>query len=102
VPKARALIIVDREQKSVASDTHYDTEFDRSIYLIHTHEGYYFCCWCDLENDGDSLKVVQHPLGSTRLGALKMGREVEIVGEVVYFGMSRRRVPRQLKSEPFR
>ena len=98
-----ALIIVDRDSKVLARDGEYDNELDRPIFLIETHDGY-FCCWCDPVQDGQSMKVVQHPLGTVQnkalLHPLKIGQQVEIVGEVAFYGMDRRGYSRrrQLRS----
>lgn len=83
------LLIVDRDSKVIPT---YDffSELERPKFLIETHDGF-FCCWCDLLDEGRMVKVVQHPLGSVPDPSLnrplKLGREVEIVGEVAFWGM---------------
>lgn len=88
-----AFLVIDRDSKALARDGEYDNELDRPIFLIETHDGY-FCCWCDPMEDGQLLKIIQHPLGTVRnkslLQPLKVGQQVEIVGEVAFYGMDRR------------
>lgn len=56
-----------------------------------------FCCWCDLLDDG-TIKVVRHPASPlSRLAhrqlhePLKINRDVNIIGEVVFWGTESRR-----------
>lgn len=83
------LLIIDRECKTIPT---YDffSELERPKFLIQTHDGL-FCCWCDSLDEGQMLRVVQHPLGALPHRSLhrplRLGREVEIVGEVAFWGM---------------
>ncbi len=83
------LLIVDRECRTIPT---YDffTELERPKFLIETHDGL-FCCWCDSLDEGRMMRVVQHPLGTLAHKCLhkplRLGREVEIVGEVAFWGM---------------
>ncbi len=81
------LLTADTYQRAIAPRKTYTNEFDRPIYLLDTREGY-VCGWCDLEQDGTMLRIVPHPLGQTRFGLLKYGKDVEVVGRVVFVAMS--------------
>jgi hypothetical protein len=88
-----SFLVIDREYTAVPQERYYDNELQRPIFLIHTHEGY-FCCWCDLVDAGDMVKIVQHPLGAlpnkALLQPLKLKQEIEIVGAVAFSGTDRR------------
>jgi hypothetical protein len=83
------MVIVDRECKIIPTYDFY-SEFERPKFLIETHVGL-FCCWCDSLDDGRMIKVAQHPLVVLPHRALhnplKLGQEVEVIGEVVFWGM---------------
>lgn len=93
-----SLLVVDRNNKTLAKDGEYDNELERPIFLIQTHDGY-SCCWCDPMENGEMLKVIQHPLGilqdKSLVHPLKIGQQVEIVGEVAFYGMDRRSYSRR-------
>jgi len=84
-----ALLIVDRECKTIPTYDFFN-ELERPKFLIETHDGL-FCCWCDSQDEGRMIRVVQHPLGTLPHRSLhwplKLGREAGIVGEVVFWGM---------------
>lgn len=90
------MLIVDRESNTIPKYDFY-IEDDRPMFLIDTHFGM-FCCWCDSLGDGTTIKVVPHPASPYSLlphrrlhEPLKIDRDVNIVGEVVFWGMESRR-----------
>lgn len=87
------LLIVDREFRRIPRDGEFDNEFQRPIFLVGTHDGY-FCCWCELAENSDMIRIVQFPTGKLPIRAmhhpLKLGEQIEIVGTVVYMGLDRR------------
>lgn len=88
-----SFVIVDREFTRVPGDMEYENELQRPIFLVHLSEGY-FCCFCDRVEGTDLIKIVQHPMGylphKRLLQPLKLHKEIEIVGAVVYTGSDRR------------
>lgn len=88
------LLIVDREYRQIPKDREFDNEFQRPIFLVDTHDGY-FCCWCELIEDSDRVRIVQFPTGKLPFRSLhhplKLGEQIEIVGAVAYEGLDRRR-----------
>lgn len=88
------LLIVDREHRKIPTDREFDNEFQRPIFLVDTHDGY-FCCWCELAKDSDMVRIVQFPTGKLPFPSLhrplKLGEQIEIVGAVAYEGVDRRR-----------
>jgi hypothetical protein len=87
------LLIVDREYRKIPADREFDNEFQRPIFLVDTHDGY-FCCWCELVKESDTVRIVQFPTGKLPFPSLhrplKLGRQIEIVGAVAYEGKDRR------------
>lgn len=88
------LLIVDREYRRIPKDREFDNEFQRPIFLVDTHDGY-FCCWCELVDDTDMVRIVQFPTGKLPSRSLhqplKLGAQIEIVGAVAFEGLDRRR-----------
>lgn len=90
------MLIVDQEWKTIPKyDFH--IEDNRPMFLIDTHFGM-FCCWCDSLDDGRTIKVVPHPaspispLPHRQLHeSLKINRDVNVIGEVVFWGTESRR-----------
>jgi len=97
------MLIVDQKWNTIPKYDFY-LEEDRPMFLIDTHFGM-FCCWCDSLDDGKTIKVVPHPaIPSSMLPhrqlhePLKINRDVNVVGEVVFWGMeSRRHQERRMK-----
>lgn len=91
------MLIVDRKWTSIPT---YDffVEDDRPMFLIETHVGI-FCCWCDSLDNGRTIKVAPHPLSPLPHRKLheplKVDRDVDIIGEVVFWGMESRRHQRR-------
>jgi transcriptional regulator with XRE-family HTH domain len=81
------ILTADTYQRTIAPRKTYSNEFDRPIYLLDTREGY-VCAWCDLEQEGMMVRIVPHPLGQTHFGLLKYGKDVEVVGRVIFVAMS--------------
>jgi len=88
------LLIIDREYRRVPKDREFDNEFQRPIFLVDTHDGY-FCCWCELVENSEMVRIVQFPTGKLPARSLhhplKLGEQIEIVGAVAYQGSDRRR-----------
>jgi hypothetical protein len=88
------LLIVDRQYRRIPKDREFDNEFQRPIFLVGTQDGY-FCCWCELIENSDMVKIVQFPGGTLPFRPLhhplKLGEQIEIVGAVAYEGLDRRR-----------
>ena len=88
------LLIIDREFRRIPRDREFDNEFQRPIFLVHTHDGY-FCCWCELVDDSDMVRIVQFPTGKLPFRSLhrplKLGDQIEVVGAIAYQGTDRRR-----------
>jgi hypothetical protein len=78
-----ALVQVDEQRKRILQGP-WLTEYQRPIYFLETREGF-SCCWCSL-NDGD-LILQSHPLSIVQSRVLRLGSEVEVIGQVVAIAM---------------
>ncbi|NLI45492.1 MAG: helix-turn-helix transcriptional regulator [Acidobacteria bacterium] len=80
-PLLRAGSIVKAERlRRAVSNTGWQTEYDRPLYVVQTVEGYR-CCWCLV--DGKDLVLVPHPLSKKCQERYRMVREVQILGQVI-------------------
>jgi hypothetical protein len=93
---AGTMLIVDQKWNTIPKYDFY-IEDDRPMFLVDTHFGM-FCCWCDSLDDGNTIKIVPHPASSLsplphrQLHApLKINRDINVVGEVVFWGTESRR-----------
>jgi transcriptional regulator with XRE-family HTH domain len=72
------------ETKRKIEEGNWPSEYERPIYLVETREGY-MCSWCD--KNGPLLTLIPHPLSRQKARTLRVGIEVEIVGQVVGIAM---------------
>jgi transcriptional regulator with XRE-family HTH domain len=72
------------ESKRRVEEGNWPSEYERPIYLVETREGY-ICSWCD--RSGPLLTLIPHPLSRQKARTLRIGMEVEIVGQVVGIAM---------------
>lgn len=60
------------------------SEYERPIYFLETRQGF-TCCWCESNNRMLTLKP--HPMSPVSTRILRLGTEVEVLGQVVGFAM---------------
>jgi transcriptional regulator with XRE-family HTH domain len=72
------------ESKTKVTKKLWRAEYQRPIYFVETREGF-TCCWCEL--NGPILTLQPHPMSPSRTRTLRLGSEVEIVGQVVGIAM---------------
>jgi hypothetical protein len=82
-----SLLMVDGERRRIAKEAGND-EFERPIYFIELRDAY-CCSWCQV--DGGRLILISHPRSGVPVRTFNLGRDVEVVGQVV--GVAMRLVP---------
>jgi transcriptional regulator with XRE-family HTH domain len=78
-----SFVQVDESKKKVVKQL-WRSEYERPIYFVETRDGL-TCCWCEL--NGPMLTLQPHPMSPARTRTLRLGSEVEIVGQVVGIAM---------------
>ena len=82
-----SLLMVDTERRRIGREPWKD-EFERPIYFIELRDAYR-CAWCQVE--GSRLLLISHPHSGVPVATLNLGRDADIVGQVV--GVAMRLVP---------
>jgi transcriptional regulator with XRE-family HTH domain len=79
-----SIVLIDTLRRAIANRKAWTNEFDRPIYFLFTHEGYY-CGFCDLDKRGEFLSLVPHMLSPEPNDEKRWRyrREVEVIGTVV-------------------
>jgi transcriptional regulator with XRE-family HTH domain len=81
--RSGATVLVDRQKRTIVPNRVLNSEFERPIYLLHTHEGY-ICSWCEIcERERNMLVIVPHPCSGRRGTRLQMTQEVSVIGQVI-------------------
>jgi transcriptional regulator with XRE-family HTH domain len=60
------------------------SEYERPIYFAETRQGF-ACSWCEL--NGNLLTLTSHPMSPVPSRTLRLGSEVEVIGQVVGIAM---------------
>lgn len=79
-----AFVQIDESKTKVAPKAAWRGQYERPIYFVETREDL-TCCWCEL--NGTVLTLQPHPMSPARTRTLRLGIEVEIVGQVVGIAM---------------
>ncbi|MGH9717991.1 MAG: hypothetical protein ACRD4R_14870 [Candidatus Acidiferrales bacterium] len=82
-----ALVMVDEARREV-SNTRWNTEYERPIYLVELKDGY-LCSWCSIS--GTHITIVPHPTSGAPIRNFSLANEAEVIGQVV--GVAMRLVP---------
>jgi transcriptional regulator with XRE-family HTH domain len=80
--KPGSIVKIDTTKQAIASRKEWTNDYDRAIYLVLTHDGY-FCTWCDLDPRGIWLTLVAHPLSTQASQRWRYKREVDIIGRAI-------------------
>ncbi|HEU5404115.1 MAG TPA: helix-turn-helix transcriptional regulator [Terriglobales bacterium] len=80
--KAGAILEVDPQKRAIMPRRAWSNEFDRPIYLLMSHEGYW-SGWCELDRESRWLTLIPHPLSHARSQRWRINTEVEVVGRVI-------------------
>jgi hypothetical protein len=94
------------ETKNTVVDGKWNSEIERPIYFVETHDGY-TCCWCALRDS--NLVLHPHPLSPATARVLRHPQDAEIIGQLVGVAMrldlgalDGRQRPAKDKVEPIR
>lgn len=79
-----AAVLVDTQERRIASRREFTNDFDRPIYMVEIREGF-VCCWCDMKADHLQLTIVSHPLSDKECRSLPYPGDIHVVGRVVQF-----------------
>jgi len=88
-----SLLMVDTARRRIGREPWKD-EFERPIYFIELRDAYR-CAWCQVE--GSRLLLISHPHSGVPVVTLNLGRDADIVGQVV--GVAMRLVPASSASQ---
>jgi transcriptional regulator with XRE-family HTH domain len=82
---AGSIVLIDTQKRAIAKRKDWTNEFDRPIYFLFTRTGY-FCGFCDLDKNGEYLKLVPHALSTQTTDSedhrWKYRKQVEVIGTV--------------------
>jgi transcriptional regulator with XRE-family HTH domain len=76
-----AIVLINTLRRSIAHRRDWTNEFDRPIYFLLTHAGY-FCGWCELDKNAEWLTLVPHTLSYAIGQRWRYRKEVEVIGRV--------------------
>lgn len=76
-----SIVLINTQRRSIAHRREWTNEFDRPIYFLLTHGGY-FCGWCELDKNAEWLTLVPHSLSYATAQRWRYRKEVEVVGRV--------------------
>jgi transcriptional regulator with XRE-family HTH domain len=79
---AGSIVQIDTSKREISSKNTWTNEFQRPIYFLKANDGY-FCGWCELDEDSQTLTLVPHPLSSATSRRWQYGTEVENLGRVM-------------------
>ena len=80
-----AIVQVDEQRKKITPPGSWSSEIERPIYFLETRTGF-ACCWCTRVREGNII-LHPHPLSGVPSRVLRLGEEVEIIGQVVGIAM---------------
>jgi transcriptional regulator with XRE-family HTH domain len=82
---AGSIVLIDTQKRSIARRKDWTNEFDRPIYFLLTRSSY-FCGFCELDKNGEYLKLVPHALSpqteDEEERRWKYRKQVEVIGTV--------------------
>jgi transcriptional regulator with XRE-family HTH domain len=82
---AGSIVLIDTQKRSIAKRKDWTSEFDRPIYFLLTR-ACYFCGFCELDKNGEYLKLVPHALSpqteDDEERRWKYRKQVEVIGTV--------------------
>jgi hypothetical protein len=79
---AGSIVLVDTSRREISPRKTWTHEFERPIYFLKSKDGF-FCGWCELDEDSQSLILVPHPLSSASSRSWRYGTEIENLGRVM-------------------
>lgn len=82
--RAGSIVLIDTQRKAIAKRKDWTHEFNRPIYFLLAHSGYY-TGFCELDKKAEWLTLVPHALSYQTNRRWRYRREVEVVGEVTGF-----------------
>jgi transcriptional regulator with XRE-family HTH domain len=82
---AGSIVLIDTQKRAIAKRKDWTNEFDRPIYFLLTRASY-FCGFCELDKNGEYLKLVPHALSPQTEDEderrWKYRKQVEVIGTV--------------------
>jgi transcriptional regulator with XRE-family HTH domain len=82
---AGSIVLIDTQKRVIAKRKDWTSEFDRPIYFLLTRTCY-FCGFCELDKNGEYLKLVPHALSpqteDDEERRWKYRKQVEVIGTV--------------------
>jgi transcriptional regulator with XRE-family HTH domain len=82
---AGSIVLIDTQKRAIAKRKDWTNEFDRPIYFLLTRSSY-FCGFCELDKNGEYLKLVPHALSPQTEDEderrWKYRKQVEVIGTV--------------------
>ena len=82
---AGSIVLIDTRKRAIAKRKDWVNEFDRPIYFLLTRSSY-FCGFCELDKNGEYLKLVPHALSpqidDDEERRWRYRKQVEVVGTV--------------------
>ena len=82
---AGSIVLIDTQKRAIAKRKDWTNEFDRPIYFLLTRTSY-FCGFCELDKNGEYLKLVPHALSpqteDEEERRWKYRKQVEVIGTV--------------------
>jgi hypothetical protein len=79
--RAGSFLFINTQKRAIAHRREWTNEFDRPIYFLFAHTGY-FCGWCDLDKEAEWLTLVPHSLSYASGMRWKYRKEVEVIGRI--------------------
>ena len=79
--RAGSIVLIDTQKRAIASRREWTHEFDRPIYFLISHTGY-FSGFCELDREAQWLTLVPHPLSYEPSKRWRFNREIEVIGTV--------------------
>jgi transcriptional regulator with XRE-family HTH domain len=76
-----SFLFINTQKRAIAGRREWTNEFDRPIYFLLTHAGYY-CGWCELDKDAEWLTLAPHPLSYASATRLRYRKDVEVIGRI--------------------
>jgi transcriptional regulator with XRE-family HTH domain len=82
---AGSIVLIDTQKRAIAKRKDWTNEFDRPIYFLLTRASY-LCGFCDLDRNGEYLKLVPHALSPQTEDEVERRwqyrKQVEVIGTV--------------------
>ncbi|MCL2659131.1 MAG: helix-turn-helix domain-containing protein [Acidobacteriaceae bacterium] len=79
---AGAAVLIDTQNKEIATRKDWTSEYDRPIYFLSARKGYH-CGFCELDEKQEWLQLIPHQLSpEPRTKRWKYGKEVEVIGRI--------------------